>query len=107
MIIWGSTSKNVRLEEGDFFCPRCKSKQEYELIAVKSYFTLYFIPLFATSTLGTYVECIECEGQFDEEILDIPTQELMAATKPWVCQACQNKNPAGESECLDCGASRA
>jgi len=102
MIIWGSTSREKNIEEGDFFCPGCRAMQPYDLIEVKRYFTLYFIPLFPTSTLGAYVKCDGCGGQFNEEILDIDPKELAIAVKPWKCSKCDNKNPGGESICLNC-----
>ncbi len=70
MIIWGSTGKEVELQPGTFVCPGCGSEQEYRYVQIVRYFTLYFIPLFPTRTVGGYVICQRCGGQFQETVLD-------------------------------------
>jgi hypothetical protein len=70
MIIWGSKGKADCIQRGQFFCPRCASLQSYEWIRVRKYFTLYFIPLFSTDTLGEYVECKGCLTPFRPEVLE-------------------------------------
>jgi hypothetical protein len=41
----------------------------YALKQAAKYFTLYFIPLFQTSTLGEFVECQVCFTPFTKEVL--------------------------------------
>lgn len=70
MIIWGSKGKTKVAGRGTFFCPGCKSLQPYEHYVAGKYFTLYFIPLFKTKTLGEYVECKTCSMTFKPEVLE-------------------------------------
>jgi hypothetical protein len=70
-IIWGSTGMTSTAESGRFFCPRCDEDQtNYDLKAVRRWFTIYFIPIFPISGKEFYVECRGCRGTFDEEVLD-------------------------------------
>ena len=57
------------MQSGQFYCPRCATLRPYDLLRVSKYFTLYFIPLFPTSTLGEYVECKVCFTTFKPEVL--------------------------------------
>jgi uncharacterized tellurite resistance protein B-like protein len=75
-IIWGSTGRNVVVSRGDFHCPSCQSKQPYQHVEVKRYFTLYFIPLFPLETVGEYVECGSCKETYKRHVLQYdPEQE--------------------------------
>jgi hypothetical protein len=103
MIIWGSTGKEKEIAAGRFFCPRCMAQCGYRHIRVSNYFTLYFIPLFPTETLGDYVQCRQCLGQFKPEVLRIPPAELKAMISPWKCLSCGNLNAPGVEQCLNCG----
>lgn len=69
MIIWGSKGITGTTAQGNFNCPVCSSSQPYEQKRVRRFFTLYFIPIFPTSTLGEYVECRRCQGTFEPGIL--------------------------------------
>ena len=69
MIIWGSKGRTKRVQTGQFYCPRCATLCPYDLLRVSKYFTLYFIPLFPTSTLGEFVECKVCFTTFKPEVL--------------------------------------
>jgi len=70
MIIWGSKGKTKVIARGKFMCPRCQQLRSYEHKKVGKYFTLYFIPLFQTSTLGEYIECKTCLTPFEITVLD-------------------------------------
>ena len=69
MIIWGSKAVTGLNGGGHFNCPVCAQATVYEMKRVRRFFTLYFIPLFPTSTLGEYVECRSCQGTFEPSIL--------------------------------------
>jgi hypothetical protein len=102
MIIWGSTGKQKTIGEEPFFCPRCRTEATGEHVRVSRYFTLYFIPLFPTSTLGEYIRCDECAGEFDMSVLDLTREDVETALAPWKCAHCGNNNPANYQECLGC-----
>ena len=68
-IVWGSRGRTSILSSGEFFCPDCGTRHPYDLVEVKRWFTLYWIPLFPTSTLGQYVECGQCKATYNEQVL--------------------------------------
>jgi hypothetical protein len=105
MIIWGSKAKQHTVGTGVFFCPNCRLDATYEHLRVSRYFTLYFIPLFRTSTLGEGIECKSCAAQFNLNVLQLNRQEILTALQPWLC-SCGNHNPKSESACLACGLAR-
>jgi len=77
MIIWGSKGRHEFVSEGQFFCPKCNNIRHYKLIRVSKYFTLYFIPLFKTKTLGEYVECQTCKNGYEPKVLEPSSQEML------------------------------
>jgi tellurite resistance protein len=65
------------VETGDFACPGCGGLQRpYARIAVKRYFTLFFVPLIPLGQVGEYIECRNCGGQYDERAL-VELQEVV------------------------------
>jgi hypothetical protein len=106
MIIWGSKAKEKPVSTGHFFCPRCYRDGPYTHVRVAKYFTLYFIPLVETQTLGEYVRCDSCGGGHPTSILDYSREALMEAMRPWSCPACGNRNSAGQTICVAWGAQR-
>lgn len=80
MIIWGSKGITGTTARGNFNCPVCVSPQLFEQKRVRRFLTLYFIPVFPTSTLGEYVECAQCQGTFDPDIRSYdPSQQTLQA----------------------------
>lgn len=69
MIIWGSRGLTSIVDSSQFHCPQCGSSQPCNLKQVRTFFTLYFIPLIPLNVAGRYVECNRCSGTFAEEIL--------------------------------------
>jgi len=106
MIIWGSKAKETTSAEGTFFCPGCLADTRYVTVRLSRYFTLYFIPLFPTSTLAEHVHCLLCTGDFRMSVLSAPRERIMAAVIPWNCVDCNNRNPASRGVCVACGALR-
>lgn len=78
MIIWGSKGRTKSLGRGNFYCPRCGTKREYNHKSIGKYFTLYFIPLFKTSDLAEYIECTFCLTPFEPAILQHSGQNQQA-----------------------------
>ena len=106
MIVWGSRDREKKLGAAPFFCPSCGRDGTATHFKQARYFTLYFIPLFPIHTYGEFVRCDACSATFDPGILTASRAELMAATEPWICERCQNRNPASSGECLGCGTHR-
>lgn len=71
MIIWGSRVRYKDIGQGEFYCPRCRDKRPYKHKQAARYFTLYFIPLFATQQLGEVVECQVCKTAFETSVLQL------------------------------------
>ena len=76
-IIWGTRGITSTTDSGSFHCPRC-GPAAYEHKRVRSFFTLYWIPLIPLSTLGEYVECGQCADTFDTAVLDYDPAEQHA-----------------------------
>ena len=106
MIIWGSKAKESQIASGTFFCPNCMADSPYSHMRVSRYFTLYFIPLFPTSTLGEYVRCCSCNGDLPNVVLNLTRDEILLAMRPWTCAKCNNRNASSQKNCLSCGASK-
>lgn len=60
MIIYGTKTLTSTRGEGTFNCPRCGMGKPYRHQSSDRYFTLYFIPLIALRSAGTYIECGSC-----------------------------------------------
>lgn len=69
MIIWGSRGITSIIGQHNFHCPRCDQARLGYLKQVRTYFTIYFIPLIPMMVAGRYVECTSCSGSYGEEIL--------------------------------------
>ncbi len=102
IIIYGWTTKEKTLESTEFFCPNCREHRDCEHRAVKRYFTLYFIPLIPLGTVGEFIHCDTCEGQFDTAVLDLTDADVERLTRPWRCDECGNTNPSDQERCLKC-----
>lgn len=106
MIIWGSTTKQKQLSQGNFFCPQCLSDASFKRIRYSRYFTLYFIPLFETKDLGVTVQCDYCQAELEENVLNYSKEQLLSAMQPWECVSCHALNASNRTSCLSCQRSR-
>jgi len=70
IILFGSRGVTSTVEQGDFYCPQCDRREEYDLKQVRPFFTLFFIPIFPIGGGQRYVECLGCGGTFKERVLD-------------------------------------
>lgn len=73
LIIWGSKGIVQNIGSGTFHCPAEGTDRGYFHQKARRWFTLFFIPLFPTSTLGEYVECASCSTTYYPSVLDAPT----------------------------------
>ncbi|WP_022703873.1 TerB family tellurite resistance protein [Pseudorhodobacter ferrugineus] len=69
-IVWGFKGRPSETAVGRFYCPDCGDHRNYRKMTVKRWFTLYWIPLFQTSTLGDYIECKTCKATYSEQVLN-------------------------------------
>lgn len=81
MIIWGSRGVTSTVRNGKFHCPNCAGERNYQLKKVRRFFTLYFIPLIPMGTISEYVQCLACNGAFNDVVLQYdPKAEQEAFT---------------------------
>ena len=104
MIIWGSRVREKQVGTGTFHCVNCHVGCAYAHMEVARWFTLYFIPVFPTQTLGEYVRCLRCSGQFKTTVLTLTPEQVQALVTPWTCANCRNRNRPDDSHCVACGA---
>jgi hypothetical protein len=71
IIIYGTRGLTSHLQSGEFYCPGCQAKGDFQLKQVRRWFTLFFIPIFPVSGPQRYVECQHCRGNFHEEVLEL------------------------------------
>jgi hypothetical protein len=70
-IIWGNRTRTTEIGMGQFTCPLCRTMQIYTRKRITQYFTLYFIPLFPTGTVGDVVQCKKCLRNWKPEVLRV------------------------------------
>ncbi len=69
MIIFGTKGVTYTKQSTTFHCPSCgESPGKHK--RVRTFFTLYFIPLIPLNLQGEYAECQTCKGTYDIKILD-------------------------------------
>ncbi|MCV2393121.1 zinc ribbon domain-containing protein [Actinotalea sp. M2MS4P-6] len=78
IIIWGWRAIRKVLGSGRFFCPQCGGDTDYKHLALRRWFTIFFIPIIPLKDLGTCVECSRCRTAFTERVLDVTTLEVFA-----------------------------
>jgi transcription elongation factor Elf1 len=78
MIIVGTKVKHRKIEEGEFFCPKCQAQSVYNLKRAVRYFTLYFIPVVPIAQIGEFVECQSCGLSFVPRVREMRRESLIA-----------------------------
>ncbi|MEP3482738.1 MAG: zinc ribbon domain-containing protein [Fuerstiella sp.] len=66
----------------------CETEQTYDLFKVKTYFTLYFIPLFPVGSGDEHIQCENCSGTFAPELIDYDPEAEQAATAQTLRRIC-------------------
>ncbi len=71
MLIFGYGPKHTLEAKGQFVCPKCSIKTEYNVKSSRQYFTLFFIPIFPTGKKNEpVVECQTCNRTYYTEVLE-------------------------------------
>lgn len=65
MIIFGTRRSERPVESGSFQCPVCETTRAYRRTIGRSWFTLYFLPVFPISGKQDQAECQGCFHRFD------------------------------------------
>lgn len=77
MIIFGTRPISSTKDRGEFFCPQCEGKKSFRRRRVRSFFHIYFIPLFPVSGGQDYVKCDACKGDFQVAVLDYDPEQAL------------------------------
>ena len=72
IIIFGNKVRYKTISTGQFYCPQCKAKRDYELREARNWFAMYFIPVFPLNRLGEVVTCLSCGTNFQQDVLSLP-----------------------------------
>ena len=72
IIIFGTKVRYKTIAAGQFYCPQCKTKRDYELRQARNYFALYFIPIVPLGKAGEFVTCLTCGTNFQPDVLSMP-----------------------------------
>ena len=76
LILFGTQDRRKVITDGQFICPKCGVKREYEVVSIKEWFTLFFIPILLTGNnegREEFVECKTCKKAYDADVLVKPT----------------------------------
>ena len=72
LVLFGTQDRRKVVGDGQFTCPKCGVKREYEVISIKEWFTLFFIPILPTANnegREEFVECKTCKKAYDTDVL--------------------------------------
>lgn len=75
LLIWGFKARFKKLADGRFHCPHEGVDSHYALVAVRRWFTFFWIPLIPLKELGEHVECGTCGSTYDPKVLTLPTTD--------------------------------
>ena len=73
LILFGTRDRRKVVAEGDFLCPKCGVKRAYEVLSLREWFTLFFIPILPTANnegREVFVECGMCKSTYDTDLLE-------------------------------------
>ena len=72
LILFGTKDRRKVVANGQFICPRCEVERDYEVISIREWFTLFFIPILPTANneeREEFVECKTCKKAYDADVL--------------------------------------
>jgi hypothetical protein len=73
LILFGTKDRRRVEAQGQFLCPKCGVKRDYEVISLREWFTLFFIPILPTANdevREDFVECRKCNSAYDPDVLE-------------------------------------
>ena len=71
MIVFGTKGRSFKIDSGQFYCPNCKTKKNFDKKNTQNWFTLYWIPIFPTgSKENEHIECETCSNIYHLDIID-------------------------------------
>lgn len=88
-IIFGTTELTFTKSRGEFFCPACGAKRDYQEKSIRNFFTLYFIPLIPLNQVGHVIMCGTCQGTFTNEVLTMDEESMRNAHQRQFAEHCR------------------
>jgi hypothetical protein len=73
LTLFGTKDRRSVEAMGQFICPKCGVEGDYEVINLREWFTLFFIPILPISNdegRDYFVECRTCNSTYDPEVLE-------------------------------------
>ena len=73
LILFDTKDRRKVEQSGQFMCPKCGVKKDYEVISLREWFTLFFIPMLPTANnegREDFVECRTCKSVYDIDVLE-------------------------------------
>ena len=70
IVIFGLGPKHRVEARGQFVCPKCSIKTEYNVQSSRQYFRLFFIPIFPMGKNESIVECQTCKRTYYTDVLE-------------------------------------
>ena len=73
LILFGTKDRRKVVANGQFICPRCGVERDYEVISIKEWVTLFFVPILPTANnegREDFVECGTCKSTYDTDVLE-------------------------------------
>ena len=72
LILFGTQDRRKVVADGQFICPKCGVERDYEVISLREWFTIFFIPILPTANnegREDFVECVSCKSTYDVDVL--------------------------------------
>lgn len=88
MIVFGTKGVTKKRGTGTFWCPNCDADRKYTLFEVSKKGHVFFVSVIDRGSLGQYVQCKKCGGQFDTAVLGAPTKEAVATDLNMMIRGC-------------------
>ena len=70
IVIFGLAPRHRVEARGQFVCPKCSIKTEYNVQSSRQYFRLFFIPIFPMGKNESIVECQTCKSIYQTDVLE-------------------------------------
>lgn len=100
-ILFGTAPKTKIEANGKFNCPKCIAKTNYLVKSNRSYFTLFFIPIFPIGEKNEpYVECQLCQRTYYTDVLE--NNNFYEDGRPFYPEKKQNHYEKNIKQCPNC-----
>ncbi len=106
LVIWGIREHDETLSQGEFFCRTCNALSPYCLCERRSYFSVFFLPIWRLSDGEQFAKCERCGTRFGVDEINRTEPEVRESLRPWICADCDSSNDFTAAGCIKCGRRR-